>query len=195
MSRQLRAEATRSRLLSATLESLHEGGYSSTSTQEVCRRAGVSRGTLLHHFPTRIDLLVAALDTILTERIASFVAANQGVSVPLPVLLRRLWGQWEGPVYAAWLELAVAARTEPALQVPMRAVMSRFDAEILAAFQALVDIEGLPPQLAEVLPFLTFAVFNGLAVGWGYSEAGQEEPVLDLLERLAGLLPMLREVL
>lgn len=195
MTRQLRAEATRASLLSATLQSLHERGYSGTSTQEVCRRAGVSRGTLLHHFPTRTDLLVAALDTILTERVASFVAANQGEPVPLPVLLRRLWGQWEGPVYAAWLELAVAARTEPALQEPMRSVMARFDAEILAAFQTLVDTDDLPPQLAGVLPFLTFAVFNGLAVGWGYNESGQEEPVLDLLEQLAGLLPMLRGVL
>jgi AcrR family transcriptional regulator len=188
MSRQSRAEITRDRLLSATLESLHERGYSGTSTQEVCRRAGVSRGTLLHHFPTRIDLLCAALDTILTERVASFVAENRGQSVPLPVLLRRLWGQWEGPVYVAWLELAVAARTEPALQAPMRTVMTRFDAEILAAFRALVDTAHLPPQLVEVLPFLTFAVFNGLAVGWGYSESGQEEPVLALMEQLAGVL-------
>ncbi len=139
MSRQSRAEITRDRLLSATLESLHERGYSGTSTQEVCRRAGVSRGTLLHHFPTRIDLLCAA-------------------------------------------------RTEPALQAPMRTVMTRFDAEILAAFRALVDTAHLPPQLVEVLPFLTFAVFNGLAVGWGYSESGQEEPVLALMEQLAGVL-------
>ncbi|MDG1484010.1 MAG: TetR/AcrR family transcriptional regulator [Myxococcota bacterium] len=195
MSRQPRAEATRARLLSATLESLHERGYSGTSTQEVCRRAGVSRGTLLHHFPTRIDLLVAALDTILSERVAGFVDAHQGASMPLPILLRRLWGQWEGPVYAAWLELAVAARTEPALQAPMRSVMARFDADILAAFQTLVDTDGLPPQVAAVIPFLTFAVFNGLAVGWGYNDSGQEEPVLELLERLAGLLPILRGVL
>ena len=195
MSRQPRAEATRSRLLSATLQSLHERGYSGTSTLEVCRRAGVSRGTLLHHFPTRTDLLVATLDTILIERVAGFVASNQGESVPLPVLLRRLWGQWEGPVYAAWLELAVAARTEPTLQAPMRSVMARFDAEILAAFQTLVDTEGLPPQLVEVIPFLTFAVFNGLAVGWGYNDSGPEEPVLELLERLSGMLPMLRGVL
>jgi len=195
MSRQPRAEATRARLLSATLESLHERGYSGTSTQEVCRRAGVSRGTLLHHFPTRTALLVAALDTILSERVAGFVDAHQGASMPLPLLLRRLWGQWEGPVYAAWLELAVAARTEPALQAPMRRVMARFDADILAAFQTLVDTDGLPPQVAAVIPFLTFAVFNGLAVGWGYNDSGQEEPVLELLEQLAGLLPILRGVL
>ena len=193
MSRQPRAEATRARLLSATLESLHERGYSGTSTQEVCRRAGVSRGTLLHHFPTRTALLVAALDTILSERVAGFVDAHQGASMPL--LLRRLWGQWEGPVYAAWLELAVAARTEPALQAPMRRVMARFDADILAAFQTLVDTDGLPPQVAAVIPFLTFAVFNGLAVGWGYNDSGPEEPVLELLERLSGMLPMLRGVL
>ena len=196
MPRQSRAEATRASLLAATLASLHDRGYAGTSTQEVCRRAGVSRGTLLHHFPTRIDLLVAALDAILIERVENFLAVHRGTEpVPMPMLVRSLWGQWKGPVYVAWLELAVAARTEPALQEPMRSVMARFDVEILAAFHELVDVGDLPPAIADVLPFLTFAVFNGLAVSRGYGETDQEEPVLNLIEMLAGLLPALRGAL
>ena len=119
----------------------------------------------------------------------SFLATNRGESLPLPLLLGRLWAQWEGPAYTAWLELAVASRTEPALRAPMRATMARFDAEILAAFRELTDTTALPPSWADALPFLTFAVFNGLAVGRGYEESGQEAPVLELLEGLAGLLP------
>ena len=196
MPRQSRAEATRSRLLQATLAALHERGYAGTSTQEVCRRAGVSRGTLLHHFPTRIDLLVAALDAILSERVEHFMATHQG-ALPMPPaeLIARLWEQWQGPVYTAWLELAVAARTEPELRAPMRAVMLRFDAELLVAFQQLVDTDGLPPEFADALPFLTFAVFNGLAVGWGYGETEQQEPVMDLMKMLAGMMPALRGLL
>jgi hypothetical protein len=77
----------------------------------------------------------------------------------------------------------------------MRAVMARFDAEILAAFQQLVDTDGLPPAIADALPFLTFAVFNGLAVGWSYGESDQQEPVLDLIKMLAGMMPALRGLL
>jgi AcrR family transcriptional regulator len=190
VSRQPRAIATRARLLAATVEALSECGFAGTSTAEVCRRADVSRGTLLHHFPTRIELLVASLDAILTERVAAFMAGRRGKTrVPPVTLVRQLFAQWEGPVYAAWLELAVAARTEPSLREPMQVVMARFDDEVLAAFRELVDTSGLPDGFADALPFITFAMFNGIAVGRSYGQANQEEAVLQLIETLAGMLP------
>ena len=187
---QTRALATRARLMEATVAALSECGYSGTSTQEVCRRAAVSRGTLLHHFPTRIDLLVAALDDILADRVTQFLSTYRGkVPADPVVLMRDLWQQWRGPVYAAWLELAVAARTEPALREPMREVMSRFDAQILAAFKELLDFGELPPGFELAVPFVTFALFNGLAVGRSYESDDREEPILTLIEALARLLP------
>lgn len=52
-----RSRETIDRLRSATLELIAERGYAGTSTSEVARRAGVSRGALLHHFPRKIDLI------------------------------------------------------------------------------------------------------------------------------------------
>ena len=40
-----------------------EKGFAGTSTTLVSERAGVSRGAQLHHFPTKNDLVVAAVDT------------------------------------------------------------------------------------------------------------------------------------
>ena len=91
MSLQPRAVATRARLLKATVEALAECGYKGTSTQEVCRRAEVSRGTLLHHFPTRIALLVGSLDAILSERVTRFMEARAGQGPIAPAdLVRQL---------------------------------------------------------------------------------------------------------
>lgn len=189
MARQTRAEKTRARLLEATVSSLAECGYRGTSTQEVCRRAGVSRGTLLHHFPTRIDLLVASLDAILGDRVEAFLDEHEGGRRAPADLVRALWSHWQGPVYAAWLELAVAARTEPALRAPMAVVMARFDAQIRDGFARLLDLEALPPGLAEVLPSLVFAVFNGLSVGASYEVEGHNDAVISLLEQAAALVP------
>jgi len=190
MARQSRAEATRKRLLEATVEALSECGYSGASTQEVCRRAGVSRGTLLHHFPTRTELLVASLDAILADRVEHFMRTHRGNgAADTATLLKDLWSQWQGPVYAAWLELAVAARTQPDLRQPMREVMARFDDQILAAFQELIDFEPLPPGAELAIPFVTFALFNGLAVGRSYESDDREQPILQLIELLAGMLP------
>ena len=52
----------RQRLLEATVECLVEHGWSGTSTTLVSQRAGVSRGAQLHHFPTKNDLVVAAVE-------------------------------------------------------------------------------------------------------------------------------------
>ena len=57
-----RTRAMRQRLLEATVECLVEHGWSGTSTTLVSQRAGVSRGAQLHHFPTKTDLVVAAVE-------------------------------------------------------------------------------------------------------------------------------------
>ena len=49
---QERSLATKAALLDAAIESLVERGYAATTTIETARRAGVSRGAQLHHFPT-----------------------------------------------------------------------------------------------------------------------------------------------
>src|ERR1700752_4004364 len=58
---QQRREETRRALLDAAVESLIQVGFARTTTLEVQRRAEVSRGALLHHFPSRAELLVAAV--------------------------------------------------------------------------------------------------------------------------------------
>src|SRR3954470_14576480 len=59
---QQRRDETRRALLDAAVQSLIEVGFARTTTLEVQRRAQVSRGALLHHFPSKAELLVAAID-------------------------------------------------------------------------------------------------------------------------------------
>src|SRR5512144_1744818 len=65
---QQRREETRRALLDAAVQSLIEVGFARTTTLEVQRRAGVSRGALLHHFPSKAELLVAAVDHLAEMR-------------------------------------------------------------------------------------------------------------------------------
>ncbi|MBV9832442.1 MAG: helix-turn-helix transcriptional regulator, partial [Marmoricola sp.] len=68
----------RQRLLDATIECLVEHGWSGTSTTLVSQRAGVSRGAQLHHFPTKNDLVVAAVEHVTEVRGAELAAAAAG---------------------------------------------------------------------------------------------------------------------
>ena len=65
----------RARLLDATVECLVERGWSGTSTTLVSERAGVSRGAQLHHFPTKNDLVLAAVEHLTEVRGAELAAA------------------------------------------------------------------------------------------------------------------------
>jgi len=52
----------RRRILDATIELATDGGFDSVQMREVADRAGVALGTLYRYFPSKIHLLVAALD-------------------------------------------------------------------------------------------------------------------------------------
>ena len=82
MPQEERTRVMRARLLEATVELLVERGFSGTSTTLVSERAGVSRGAQLHHFPTKNDLVVAAVEHLTEVRGAELAAAAAAVPTP-----------------------------------------------------------------------------------------------------------------
>src|SRR3954464_14398836 len=109
-----RSAATQARLLDATIDCLVERGWAATSTTEVVRRAGVSRGAQVHHFPTKEDLVLAAIEHLLERRTQEFEAmfAELPADQRSPAnAMRLLQLHWFGDTFAAWLELLMAARS------------------------------------------------------------------------------------
>lgn len=108
----------RQRLLEATVQCLAEYGWSGTSTTLVSQRAGVSRGAQLHHFPTKNDLVVAAVEHLaLIRRDELAQAAAQLPTGPrrTRAVLEMLGEHFTSDVFCAALELWVAARSDTAL--------------------------------------------------------------------------------
>ena len=62
-----RRSKMRERLIEATLDILLDSGYHRTTTTEIVKRAGVSRGALVHHFACKADLIAAAADKMLDD--------------------------------------------------------------------------------------------------------------------------------
>ncbi len=63
----LQARRTRDSIVEAALACALEGHWATTSLQDVRRRAGVSNGSLFHHFPRRDDLTAALAAAALAD--------------------------------------------------------------------------------------------------------------------------------
>src|SRR5438067_2249496 len=130
-----RSAATQVRLLDATIECLVERGWAGTSTTEIVRRAGVSRGAQVHHYPSKEDLVFAAVEYLVERRTREFEAtfANLPADRRTPAAaMRVLYDQCFRSTYEPWLELAVAARTDPALHERFVQFETRFFETALA---------------------------------------------------------------
>jgi AcrR family transcriptional regulator len=165
---QARSLATRAALLDAALESLVERGYAATTTIETARRAGVSRGAQLHHFPTRAQLLTAAVEHLLERRLAEFrdaLATTDPETDRLDAAIDLAWSMFEGPVFAAWVELWIAARTDPELAATVTAMDRRFTVESRAMFLEMFPAEtGADPMLFDMGRDFAFALMTGVAL-------------------------------
>jgi AcrR family transcriptional regulator len=56
--------ATYLRIVEVAVEALIENGYAATTALAVQKRAGITRGAMLHHFPTREELSTAAVQRL-----------------------------------------------------------------------------------------------------------------------------------
>lgn len=118
----LQGEGTREAILRAAVECATESGWDATSMQAVRQRAGVSNGSLFHHFPNRQVLLAAVLAAGLRDHQRTLLAeldgadAEQGVA---GVVRRHLQWVQDHPAVARLLltsaEVAGRELPEPVL--------------------------------------------------------------------------------
>ncbi len=159
-----RSASTQAALLDATVWCLVEHGVQGTSSAVICRQAGVSRGAQLHHFPTKASLMMAAVEVLCDRRLAEFhalVGASTG-SARIDAAFEQLWQVCVGTTLAAWVELAVASRTDPELQAHMSAVSERLEDD---AEQTLRDLFGLGPGVPlRASVRLALSLVDGLAL-------------------------------
>lgn len=163
------ATDTRERILDAVRDSLVAGGPSAVTLESVAERAGVSKGGLLYHFPTKAALFVGllervrdAVDAEMSQRAATGDAARAFLEYARPE------SDDEGGFFTSLLAavrtgedadpraLAVLAQSFEAWEKPMRrAVADEVQAEIIRLVGNglyLSAIAGLPqpdPALLE----------------------------------------------
>ena len=76
--------SAKEKIVEAAEELLREHGFTPTSVDEICRRAGVSKGSFYHFFESKEDLAVAAIDAFMA-RGAAIMAEGDFTGIDDPV--------------------------------------------------------------------------------------------------------------
>lgn len=142
-----RRQETRARLLEAAVACLVERGYANLTTAEVAQRAGVSKGAQLYHFPKKDDLVVAALEHLFNQRIEAskkiLSELPKDIGARIDALVDGLWPAYNDSVFYAWLELAIASRTDLALRDAVLRISQKFGDEVVEMWRsAFPEIPG-----------------------------------------------------
>jgi AcrR family transcriptional regulator len=161
-----RTRVMRARLLDATVDCLVERGFAGTSTTLVSERAGVSRGAQLHHFPTKNDLVVAAVEHLTEKRGAELAAA--AASLPegprrTRAVMQMLGDHFASPVFNAALELWVAARTDAHLLAAVGPLEQRVGRETHRLTVELLGADESAPGVRELVQ-ATLDLVRGLGL-------------------------------
>jgi len=165
---QRKSAQTQARVLQATIDCIFELGYNLTTTDKVAARAKVSRGAMLHHFPTRKDLIVAAVRYLNNRRMQNFLKAEEPIQNSsdhslIGAGIDIYWKQLASPEFVVFKELQVLSRTDAELRSALAAAIDDID----MAWQATV--ERVFPDLAgsarhELSSLVTRYLCEGMAL-------------------------------
>jgi AcrR family transcriptional regulator len=165
-------------LLQATIECLIERGYAGTTTHEVQQRAGVSRGALTHHFASKSELLLAAMDSLYVD----FSADLRSAATDLPTgrarirpAVRLLWDRFNGPLFFAAMELWTAARTDPELRAALLPHERRLGRQLRALTVEVFGAELAAHPAAESVYQVLMTSMRGQAMSYALRPGASRE--------------------
>lgn len=115
----MRSAKTREKVLNATLDQIYECGILSASTPEIVKRAGISRGAMLHHFPSKEQLIAAAVEKLLDDEVALIrneAAAYAEHKKSIEDFVDFLWERFSGRLFMITMDFLSSARTDEKLR-------------------------------------------------------------------------------
>jgi AcrR family transcriptional regulator len=162
-----RSETTRKQLLDAASKLIRQKGFGGLRTIEVASVAGVSRGALMHHFPSKHALVVAVLTHVNEVTFAQSTRRAQlarSSSDPIAEIIKDAQDFFLGDYF--FIELAIAMSDESTRRLRRETLQftrqTRFSIE--AAWLDTLISSGIPKQLASDVLALTLSAVRGFSV-------------------------------
>ena len=187
---------TRQAILEAAVRCFVEHGYANTTTAMIADEASVSRGAMMHHFPSRSAAMNAVVGYLHVRRLNEYRALMTDIDSPDQTLTRaairvsveNAWKYVNLPSFIAYQELLGAARTDPELAKAVGEVERDFEREFLKTVRSVFPHWKQVKSLQAAHDLVQF-VMQGMGVAHRSSNREQRanrviETVTDHLERI-----------
>ncbi len=187
---------TRQAILEAAVRCFVEHGYANTTTAMIADEASVSRGAMMHHFPSRSAVMNAVVGYLHVRRLNEYRALMTDIDSPdrtvtraeIRVSVETAWEYVNLPSFIAYQELLGAARTDPELAESVREVERDFEREFLKTVRSVFPHWKQVKSLQAAHDLVQF-VMQGMGVAHHSPNREQRanrviETVTDHLERI-----------
>ncbi len=161
---------TRDAILDAAIDCFLELGYANTTTARVAERSGVSRGAMLHHFPSKNGLIQAAVEHLHHKLVDLYTGNVREIPDDLSVDernrrgLQAYWKYVSSELFTAYHELSVAGRTDPELHSILEQSAVKFAGATRKANEQLFPEWSQRGELYELAMDISKFLMEGMAL-------------------------------
>lgn len=170
-----RTAAMRQRLLDSTVECLVAYGYAGTTTVRVAKLAGVTRGAQIHHFRSKEELVIAAVEHLAQQRAQKAVGELWRITDSpdrASAILDFLWELHRDDFTVATIELWIASRTDPVLAAQVRRVEPVVTMAVMASVAQILPDEAARQELRHAT-WTAMDAMRGLVV-WHFIDGDDD---------------------
>lgn len=187
-----KSRRTRARILDAAARLVAEVGYARADAAEIAAGAGLTRGAMLYHFPTRETLTRALADHLQHERARAFESAA-GASVGTGDAIERAvdvyWRLLGTPAFRAFAALEHAASADETLAEMIRPAQEAFDRAAFGGGGSAALLQaGAAPRFQASRDLARFALEGMARAELTYDDEARVRRLLDVLKRAAHML-------
>ena len=182
-----KSAATRNLILDAAITCFIDMGYAMTTTAKISNKAGLSRGAMLHHFPSKSVLIQAAVEYLHKRRLDAFKGAVSQIPEDNPnerirAGINVYWQHLTSPLFVAFHELSVAARTDQELRDILIPAVDAFDHAWYETAKSLFPEWEKTGEVFDLAMDLTQNLMEGMALNHVQDKDEQRaERLLDYL--------------
>lgn len=180
---------TKARLIKAAIHCIYELGLGATTLAHVAEAAGVSRGALTHHFPSKNELVLAVVRAIYEDDLNTYDTAARKLDALEWVrsLPETLWTVVSRPSGIAVMEIFLASRADDALAQQLSEIQREIDLQAAARIREHFAAAGIALRENDAaIRRLFVAAARGLAMEMVFTH--QREPAAECIQILTDVM-------